>query len=206
MAGASASLERLRSEAAACTRCDLYKRATHTVFGEGPTNANVMLVGEQPGDQEDREGKPFVGPAGHLLDGVLVDARIDRTRVYVTNVVKHFKWTPRGKRRIHGTPSQTEIVACRPWLEGELETVQPRMVVALGATAAKALHGASFRVSKQRGDILPLVVGNWSGVALATVHPSSILRAPDESARQEALIAFTEDLTVVSSYLSRYQA
>lgn len=206
MVAASAALERLRRDAATCTRCDLYQRATQTVFGEGPMDADVMLVGEQPGDQEDRQGKPFVGPAGRLLDGVLVDARIDRTRVYVTNVVKHFKWTPRGKRRIHGTPNQTEIVACRPWLEGELEAVQPRMVVALGATAAKALHGASFRVSKQRGDILPLTLGNWSGVALATVHPSSILRAPDETSREEALIAFTEDLKVVSRYLSRHQA
>jgi DNA polymerase len=202
VAGATASLEHLRTEAASCTRCDLYQRATQTVFGEGPGNADVMLVGEQPGDQEDRQGKPFVGPAGRLLDGVLVDAGIDRTRVYVTNVVKHFKWTPRGKRRIHGTPNQTEIVACRPWLEGELEAVQPRMVVALGATAAKALYGASFRVSKQRGDVLPLVFGNWSGTGVATVHPSSILRAPDETARQEALTAFTEDLKVVSSYLS----
>jgi DNA polymerase len=206
VAGATASLEQLRTEAASCTRCDLYQRATQTVFGEGPGNADVMLVGEQPGDQEDRQGKPFVGPAGRLLDGVLVDAGIDRTRVYVTNVVKHFKWTPRGKRRIHGTPNQTEIVACRPWLEGELEAVQPRMVVALGATAAKALYGPSFRVSKQRGDILPLVVGNWSGTAVATVHPSSILRAPDETARQEALTAFTDDLKVVSSYLSRHQS
>jgi uracil-DNA glycosylase len=198
----TASLERLRSEAARCTRCDLYQRATQMVFGDGPGDADVMLVGEQPGDQEDRQGKPFVGPAGRLLDSALVEAHIDRNRVYVTNVVKHFKWTPRGKRRIHGTPNQTEIVACRPWLEGELEAVRPRIVVALGATAAKALHGPSFRVSKQRGDLLPLVLGAWSGVALATVHPSSILRATDEAARHDALTAFTEDLKVVSSSLS----
>jgi DNA polymerase len=175
------------------------------VFGEGPGDADIVLVGEQPGDQEDRQGKPFVGPAGRLLDDALVDAEIDRNRVYVTNVVKHFKWTPRGKRRIHATPNQTEVVACRPWLEGELEAVQPGIVVALGATAAKALHGPSFRVSKQRGDLLPLVLGAWSGLALATVHPSSILRAPDEAARVDALTAFIGDLKVAASYLSRDQ-
>jgi uracil-DNA glycosylase family protein len=196
------SLERLRSEAAGCTRCDLYQRATQTVFGEGPAPADVMMVGEQPGDQEDRQGRPFVGPAGRVLDEALVAAGIHRDRVYVTNVVKHFKWTPRGKRRIHGTPNQTEIVACRPWLEGELDAVQPQLVVALGATAAKALHGMSFRVTKQRGEVLPITIGSWSGVAVATVHPSSILRAPDEAARDEAMAAFIQDLEVVSAHLA----
>ncbi len=196
------AFDRLRDSARDCTRCDLYERATQTVFGEGPVPAAVMAVGEQPGDQEDRSGKPFVGPAGHLLDRAFVAAGVDREMVYVTNVVKHFKWTPRGKRRIHQTPNQTEVAACRPWLEGELDSVQPQVLVALGATAAKALHGASFRVTERRGQILPLAVGGWSGVALATVHPSSVLRSPDEATREEALAQLVRDLEGVTDYLA----
>jgi uracil-DNA glycosylase len=196
------SLGRLRNEAASCTRCDLYQRATQTVFGEGPAPADLMMAGEQPGDQEDRQARPFVGPAGRLLDEALITAGIDREKVYLTNVVKHFKWTPRGKRRIHATPNQTEIGACRPWLEGELDVVQPQVVVALGAIAAKALHGPSFRVTKQRGEIVPLTIGSWTGVTVATVHPAAILRAPDATARDEAMAAFIRDLERVPSYLA----
>ena len=185
------SLKALRAEAAACTRCDLYKRGTQTVFGEGARHARVMFVGEQPGDQEDKLGKPFVGPAGRLLDQALEAAGIDRDEVYVTNAVKHFKWEPRGKRRIHQKPNAREIAACRPWLEGELAAVRPELVVALGATAAKALFGAQFRVTMDRGRA---VAAPWGGRGLATVHPSSILRERDDDKRHAALRAFIADL------------
>ena len=193
------AFEHLRAEAAACTRCDLYEHATQTVFGEGPAHAFLALIGEQPGDQEDRHGHPFVGPSGELLDRALQDAGIDRGRVYVTNAVKHFKWTPRGKRRIHQTPNQTEIQACHPWLEEELGLVSPDVAGLLGAVAAKALLGPAFRVTRSRGQVLPAEAGRWHGRAVATVHPSSILRAPDTDARAEAYDAFVADLKVMAA-------
>ncbi|CAM3957636.1 UdgX family uracil-DNA binding protein [Kibdelosporangium persicum] len=196
----NADLDQLREAACQCHGCDLYQDATQTVFGAGPSNAAVMMVGEQPGDQEDRAGEPFVGPAGRLLDKALADAGIDRQDVYMTNAVKHFKFKPaeRGKRRIHQTPSRTEVVACKPWLLAELDRVQPELVVCLGATAAKSLLGPSFRLTRHRGEILefPENTGK-SGVAriTATVHPSAILRAPD---RDAAYSAFVADLKTAS--------
>jgi uracil-DNA glycosylase len=192
------SLKALREEAAGCTRCDLYKRGTQTVFGEGTRRARVMLVGEQPGDKEDLEGRPFVGPAGRLLDQALVAAGIDRDEVYVTNAVKHFKWEPRGKRRIHQKPNAREIAACRPWLDGELAAVKPDVIVALGATAAQALFGRAFKVTKMRGRDVPTTLAPH---ALATVHPSSILRAPDDATRHRELRAFVSDLMAVAKLL-----
>jgi uracil-DNA glycosylase len=192
------SLKTLRAEAARCTRCELYRRATQTVFGEGTRRARVMLVGEQPGDREDLEGRPFVGPAGRLLDQALVAAGIDRGEVYVTNAVKHFKWEPRGKRRIHQKPNAREIAACRPWLDAELAAVRPEVVVALGATAAQALFGRAFKVTKMRGREVPSTLAPH---ALATVHPSSILRAPDDETRHRELRAFVEDLAIVAKLL-----
>jgi uracil-DNA glycosylase family protein len=177
-----ASLPKLREAAAGCTACPLYETGTQTVFGEGTSKAEVVFVGEQPGDQEDRQGKPFVGPAGKLLDQALEDAGIDRSQVYVTNVVKHFKWQARGKRRIHQKPNWSEIAACRPWLEAELEVIEPRVLVCLGATAAQALLGRDFRVSRQRGEV---VESDLAENVIATVHPSSILRADDESRDRE---------------------
>jgi uracil-DNA glycosylase len=171
----------LRESAAGCRACPLWRDATQTVFGAGPAHADLLLVGEQPGDHEDREGMPFVGPAGHLLDRALTDAGIDPASAYKTNVVKHFKWKPRGKRRIHQTPSKLEIDACRPWLDAELDRIKPRAVGLLGATAAKAVLGSSFRVSKQRGDLLEVEV---AAAAVATYHPSSVLRAREEDRRQ----------------------
>jgi uracil-DNA glycosylase len=170
------SLKTLREAAAGCTACDLYKTGTQTVFGEGAASAEAMFVGEQPGDQEDRAGKPFVGPAGKLFDQALEDAGIERTHFYVTNVVKHFKWRARGKRRIHQKPNWSEIAACRPWLEAELAVVEPRVLVCLGATAAQALLGRQFRVTQQRGKP---VESDLAEHVLATVHPSSILRDPE---------------------------
>ncbi|HWE27535.1 MAG TPA: UdgX family uracil-DNA binding protein [Polyangia bacterium] len=192
------SLKALRQEAASCTRCDLYKRGTQTVFGEGSRRARVVLVGEQPGDQEDKQGRPFVGPAGRLLDQALVAAGIDRDDVYVTNAVKHFKWEPRGKRRIHHKPNAREIAACRPWLEAELAVVRPEVVVALGATAAKALFGPQFRVTVTRGQPVPTTLATFG---LATVHPSSILRERDDDARHRALRGFVADLMEVAKLL-----
>jgi uracil-DNA glycosylase len=188
------TLPALREAAAGCKGCRLYANATQTVFGEGPRTAEVVMVGEVPGDREDLAGKPFVGPAGRLLDEALEEAGIDRRKVYVTNVVKHFKFTRRGKRRIHKKPAAEEIGACRPWLDAELEAVKPKALVALGATAAQALLGRQFRVSRQRGvpvesDLAPLV--------MATVHPSSILRA-DEEDRDDALAAFVGDLKALA--------
>ncbi|HSK97326.1 MAG TPA: UdgX family uracil-DNA binding protein [Euzebyales bacterium] len=189
-------LESLRSMAADCTRCDLYRDATQTVFGAGPKGADLMLVGEQPGDQEDRQGEPFVGPAGGVLDNALRDAGIARDRSYVTNVVKHFKFTRRGKRRIHQTPTRGEVVACQPWLEGEIAAIAPTVVVLLGATAAKALLGSSFKVTKQRGEVFP----REGYQVTATVHPSSILRVPDKD-RQQSYNDFVADLKVVAKLL-----
>ena len=176
------SLPKLREAAAGCTACPLHETGTQTVFGEGSSKAEVVFVGEQPGDQEDLQGKPFVGPAGKLLDKALEDAGIDRSQVYVTNVVKHFKWQARGKRRIHQKPKRSEIAACRPWLEAELDVIEPRVLVCLGATAAQALLGRDFRVSRRRGE---LVESDLAENVIATVHPSSILRADDETREQE---------------------
>jgi uracil-DNA glycosylase family protein len=191
------SLATLRDTAAGCTACPLHARATHTVFGEGPAHAPLMLVGEQPGDQEDRAGQPFVGPAGRLLDRCLVAAGIDREAAYVTNVVKHFKWIPRGKRRLHGKPNAREIQACKPWLEAEIAVIKPKVLVCLGATAAQALLGRSFRVSSERGHPIP---SKLAPHVLATVHPSALLRARD--AEREAQIArFIADLATVAPLL-----
>ena len=190
------TLVAVREVAAGCKACDLYKRGTQTVFGEGPKKAEVMLVGEQPGDAEDTAGHPFVGPAGKLLDKALDEAGIDRTLVYVTNVVKHFKWEPRGKRRIHAKPNAAEISACRPWLETEIALVKPRVLVCLGATAAQALLGKSFKVSRQRGEFVP---SSLAPLVTATVHPSSILRAPDDETRRDEMQRFVQDLRTVAA-------
>ncbi|MHB8879798.1 MAG: UdgX family uracil-DNA binding protein [Myxococcaceae bacterium] len=193
------SIEDLRGEAASCTACDLYKRGTQTVFGEGGgRRPRVVFVGEQPGDREDLEGRPFVGPAGTLLDRALAEAGIDRKLVYVTNVVKHFKWVRSGKRRIHQKPNAQEIAACRPWLDGELSAIQPRVLVCLGATAAQALLGRGFRVTHQRGQWVPSSLAPY---VMATVHPSSILRAPDDETRRREYRRFVEDLQVIAPYL-----
>ena len=194
------TLETTRTIAKGCKACDLYKRGTQTVFGEGPSRGELMFVGEQPGDAEDLAGRPFVGPAGKLLDKALDEAGIDRRKVYVTNVVKHFKWEPRGKRRIHAKPNAAEINACRPWLEVEIAMVKPRVLVCLGATAAQALLGRTFKVSRQRGEFVPSPL---APLVTATVHPSSILRAPDDEARREETRAFVEDLKKVAAALSR---
>lgn len=192
------TLSSLREAAATCRGCSLYRNATQTVFGEGPATAEVVLVGEQPGDQEDRQGRPFVGPAGKMLDRALADAGIDRGKVFITNVVKHFKFQPRGKRRIHKRPAAEEVRACAPWFRSELEVVKPKALVAMGATAAQDLFGRSFRVTKERGkpldsDLAPLVT--------ATIHPSAILRAPDEDSRREEYEAFVADLRGVARRL-----
>ena len=192
------SLKSVKEVAGGCKACDLYARATQTVFGEGPGKAEVMLVGEQPGDAEDTAGHPFVGPAGKLLDKALAEAGIDRGVVYVTNVVKHFKWEPRGKRRIHAKPNAAEIGACRPWLEAEIALVKPRVLLCLGATAAQALLGNAFRVSKQRGQF---VASALAPLVAATVHPSSILRAPDDESRREEMRRFVADLKNVAARL-----
>jgi DNA polymerase len=191
-------IEELREAAAECTACPLYANATQTVFGEGPEQARVMFVGEQPGDSEDLAGHPFVGPAGKLLDRCMKEAGIDRGRAYVTNAVKHFKWVPRGTRRIHSKPSSMEIAACFPWLEAEIAAVKPRVVVALGATAAQALFGKAFRVTKERGRLVP---SRFAPFALATVHPSSLLRAPDEESRHREMRLFVEDLKKIAEVL-----
>lgn len=195
-------LESLRRAAARCQGCPLYQHATQTVFGAGRAAARLILVGEQPGDREDLEGAPFVGPAGLLLDRCLEEAGIDRGDVYVTNAVKHFKWEPRGKRRIHKKPSVREIAACRPWLDAELEEVQPEIVVCLGATAAQALLGRAFRVTQHRGK--PIFHGSLPPV-LATVHPSSILRAPDHESREQGRRDFVEDLRAAAAFLHQHQ-
>jgi uracil-DNA glycosylase len=192
------TLEKLREAASGCKGCDLWKRGTQTVFGEGSRHAMVMFVGEQPGDQEDLQGRPFVGPAGRVLDKALEIAGIDRNDVYVTNAVKHFKWEPRGKRRIHKKPRQLEIAACRPWLEAEIAVTKPEVVVCLGATAAQSLLGPKFKVTERRGEVIPSTLAPF---LVATVHPSSILRAPDEEARQEAMTAFVNDMRTIADVL-----
>jgi uracil-DNA glycosylase len=192
------SLPKLRAAAAGCKACDLWERGTQTVFGEGGGRADVMFVGEQPGDAEDLAGKPFVGPAGKVLDRALQAAGIDRAAVYVTNVVKHFKWEPRGKRRIHKKPNAGEIAACRPWLDTEIELVKPRAIVCLGSTAAQALLGREFKVTKHRGEFVP---SSLAPLVLATVHPSSILRAPDDETRHREMEQFTADLRTVARAL-----
>jgi len=192
------TMKSVREAAAGCKGCGLWERATQTVFGEGPRHAEVMFVGEQPGDQEDLAGRPFVGPAGRLLDSAMVDAGIDRTKAYVTNAVKHFKWEPRGKRRIHAKPNWTEMAACRPWLDAEIALLKPRVIVCLGATAAQALLGKDFRVSRRRGE---LVRSDLAEIVTATVHPSSILRARDEE-RELQLREFVADLRKVAELLA----
>ena len=197
------TLAALQKAAAGCRACDLWKRGTQTVFGEGSPHARILMVGEQPGDKEDRQGRPFVGPAGAVLNKALAEVGIDRGDVYVTNMVKHFKWEPRGKRRIHKKPNSIEIAACRPWLEAEIAVVRPEVLVLLGATAAQGLLGSAFRVTQHRGEWLD------SGLAprvLATVHPSSILRAADEQSRHEEMRRFIEDLRPVAMLLKRQKA
>ncbi len=190
----------VREAAKDCQACDLYKRGTQTVFGEGGRKAELMFVGEQPGDAEDLAGRPFVGPAGRELDRALEEAGIDRGTVYVTNVVKHFKWEPRGKRRIHKKPNASEITACRPWLDTEIQLVRPRILVCLGATAAQALLGRQFKVTAHRGEF---VASPLAPFVIATVHPSSILRAPDDESRHREMRRFSADLTKVRQALSR---
>jgi uracil-DNA glycosylase family protein len=193
------SLRAVAEAASGCQACPLWRDATQTVFGEGSVGAELMLVGEQPGDREDIEGHPFVGPAGKLLDRALEEAGIDRRKVYVTNAVKHFKFTRRGKRRIHKKPAAEEIAACYPWLRTELNLVKPKVLMALGATAAQALIGRTFRVSIQRGQFVP---SDLAPLVTATVHPSSILRAPDEETRHEEMRRFVTDLKKVAARLA----
>jgi uracil-DNA glycosylase len=192
------TLPALREAVQGCRGCDLYRNATQAVFGEGSEHADVFFVGEQPGDKEDLAGKPLVGPAGQLLDRALDEAGINRSRTYVANAVKHFKWKPDGKRRIHQKPSWSEVVACRPWLEAELQAVQPRVVVCLGATAAQSLLGREFRVTQHRGELLE---SDLAEHLTATVHPSSILRRQDEESRRAEFAAFVDDLRVVARLL-----
>ena len=189
----------LHDAAAGCKACHLWERATQAVFGEGKSHAPLMLVGEQPGNEEDLAGHPFVGPAGRLLDDALQAAGIDRKQTYVTNVVKHFKWEPRGKRRIHAKPTATEIAACIPWLTAELELVKPRILICLGATASQTLLGRTFRVTKERGK---LVESRLAPYVMATVHPSAILRAPDEDARRTEMQSFIDDLRSAAKLLA----
>ncbi|HEY3068650.1 MAG TPA: UdgX family uracil-DNA binding protein [Methylomirabilota bacterium] len=193
------TLTSLREAAAGCRGCDLWKRGTQTVFGAGDPHVQVFFVGEQPGHEEDLAGKPFVGPAGRLLDDALAEVGIDRRRTYVTNAVKHFKWEPKGKRRIHAKPSAAEVAACNPWLQAEIAAVTPRVIVCLGATAAQSLLGKQFRVSRQRGE---WVTSPLAPFVMATVHPSAILRAPDEEARRLERARFVEDLAKVAAVLT----
>jgi DNA polymerase len=199
---ATRDLDQLRSAASLCTGCDLYLNATQTVFGEGPLRAPLMLVGEQPGDKEDQQGRVFVGPAGAMLDRALAIAGIAREAVYLTNAVKHFKWTPKGKRRIHETPRQSEMRACRPWLEAEVAAVAPRLLVCLGSVAVSSVLGPGYKVLSQRGQVIegPL------GPALITVHPSSILRIEDVNEKQAALDLFVMDLQKALSWVERVAA
>ena len=198
-AKAAKRLATLAEEAAGCRACPLWECGTQTVFGAGSPTARLVLIGEQPGDQEDKSGEPFVGPAGRLLDDALEDAGVPRSDVYVTNAVKHFKWEPRGKRRIHKKPNATEITACRPWLETEIQLVRPRVIVCLGATAAQALLGKSFKVSTGRGEFVPSAL---APLVMATVHPSSLLRAPDDETRRRETKRFVDDLHKVARALS----
>ena len=196
------TLSNLRRAAATCKACDLWRNATQTVFGEGPEKARIIMVGEQPGDREDLAGHPFIGPAGALLDKALAEAGIDRSQVYVTNTVKHFKWVPaeRGKKRIHKKPRYSEIQACRPWLDAELSVIRPDVLVCLGATAAQALLGKDFSVSRQRGE---LVKSSLAPFVIATVHPSSVLRAMDDESRHAQMRAFVDDMKRVAAVMNR---
>ena len=194
----SKSIKTLSNAADNCRGCDLYKSATQVVFGAGPRRARVLFVGEQPGDQEDRQGEPFVGPAGALLDKAMADAGIPRNKVYLTNAVKHFKWEPRGKRRIHKKPRASEVKACRPWLEAELRAVQPDVVVCLGATAAQSVLGSTFKLMKQRGQMVSSAIAPR---VVATIHPSAVLRAPDSEGRRESYEMLVADLKVVARLL-----
>ena len=196
----AATLTSLQKAASGCQGCDLYKRATQTVFGEGPEHAEVMFVGEQPGDQEDLAGHPFVGPAGRILDRAVEEAGLRRADVYVTNAVKHFKWEPLGKRRKHKKPYTTEIEACRPWLEAELSVVSPKLVVCLGSTAAQAVFGRPVRILQERGAIVQTPGGV---TALVTVHPSSILRAPEDEQREQEYARFVKELALIHSWLHK---
>jgi len=200
IAAATESLDHLRREAAACRACPLWKNATQTVFGEGPPDAEIMLVGEQPGDREDLAGRPFVGPAGELLDRALTDAGVDRARAYVTNAVKHFKFEPRGKRRLHKRPNAGEIKVCKRWLVGEIEAIRPVLVVALGATATQSLVGRAVPIQSNRGELLELASGLR---VLITVHPSSLLRLGDEKDKREAYAAFVQDLRSIAPIAGR---
>src|SRR5947208_1047636 len=197
------SLPKLREAAAACRACPLWEDATQTVFGAGSRGSVAMFVGEQPGDREDLEGAPFVGPAGRVLDEALAQAGIDRRAAYVTNAVKHFKWEPRGKRRIHSKPSWSELAACRPWLDAELAVVRPAVLVCLGATAAQSLLGRQFRVTKQRGEWID---SDLAEHVIATIHPSAILRQRDEESRRQEMEAFVSDLKLVASVLEKPEA
>lgn len=190
----------LRDAAAKCRNCDLWELGTQTVFGEGSSKASAIFVGEQPGNDEDLAGRPFVGPAGELFDRALEAAGIDRSKAYVTNTVKHFKWEPRGKRRIHAKPNAIEITACLPWLHAELELIRPKVLVCLGATAAQALLGKQFRVTKQRGELIESKLADY---VMATVHPSSILRAIDEEARHAEMEQFIADLRRVAPLIEK---
>jgi len=195
-------LTSLREASKGCQGCDLYREATQTVFGEGSSTAPIFLVGEQPGDHEDQQGKPFVGPAGQLLDKCLESAGIDRADVYITNAVKHFKWEPRGKIRLHKKPSALEIIACRPWLEREIAAVHPQVIVCLGATAAQALLGSQFRLTKHRGEVFPTEYGPVT----ATIHPSAILRMPEPAAREAEQSSLANDLKVAAEYATARRA
>jgi uracil-DNA glycosylase family protein len=193
------TIPRLAAAAQKCEGCDLYRNATQAVFGDGPADAPVMMVGEQPGDREDRTGKPFVGPAGELLDRALAEADVDRLRIYVTNAVKHFKFEERGKRRIHSKPSAPQITACHPWLEAELEAIRPKLIVCLGATAAQALMGSDFRVTRDRGRIFESALAPR---AMATVHPSALLRMPDRRRAEEEFGLFVKDLALIRPFMA----
>jgi uracil-DNA glycosylase len=192
------TLPKLRAAAAECRGCELYKYATQTVFGEGKKSSLILFIGEQPGDKEDLAGRPFVGPAGALFDKALEEAGIDRSKVYVTNAVKHFKWEPRGKRRIHKKPNAVEIAACRPWLQAELQVIKPRAIICLGSTAAQAVISPKYRVSVQRGQFVKSELAEY---VTATVHPSSILRAPSDEARRMERARFVNDLKKIRAAL-----
>ncbi len=198
------SLRRLAEAARGCRGCDLYERATQTVFGTGAARPKVVLVGEQPGDQEDLAGAPFVGPAGRLLDRALAEAGLERKSCYVTNAVKHFRWEPRGKRRLHAKPSVGQIRACQPWLRAELAATRPPVIVCLGATAAQSMLGREFRLTRQRGELLADT--GWAPRVMATVHPSAILRAPSDEERHAAFAAFVSDLRNVARYLAQIKS
>jgi uracil-DNA glycosylase len=191
------TLDEVRQEAKNCKACDLWRSGTQTVFGGGAARPKIMFIGEQPGNQEDLEGKPFVGPAGKLLDNALEEAGIDRSKTYVTNAVKHFKWEPRGKRRIHKKPNAAEIIACRPWLDAEIDLLKPQVIVCLGATAAQALLGRAFRVTQHRGELMKSALAPF---LMATVHPSSILRAPDDETRHSEMQRFVDDLKKLAKF------